>query len=347
MRRLRAKPRILADDILVFAQGAHHESTFKQAFDATHSFIEDLGAQLAPSKSSTFSTCKRTRARLKAHAWPQIHSCIQVVLHARDLGSHLNTGASLCAPTLTQRLHDATSVINRIRFTKFSLKFKSHLIRMAGIAKGLYGIESSPACDEAMRTFRTAISNAIAPHSSLRSIDLTFTAANCGKDLDPLVITLVRRTTMLRRMCCKHEPNDLLVREIWEKYRDAGHLGTKTNASALASKTPRPTHGSARRQFGKNAVVPRGPIGLLLESIHEIGASLSADLDIRQHNEVDISVLRTPWQHLGHLVEDTAFRARFRAVSVDRSVLAGAIEIDRELLKDSLNLLSADDSRWI
>ena len=116
-------------------------------------------------------------------------------------------------------------------------------------------------------------------------------------------------------------------------------LGLKT------SKSPRPTHGSARRKFGKIAVVPRGPIGLLPEPIHEIGASLSADLDIRQHNEVDISVLRTPWQHLGPIVEDTAFRVRFRAKSLDRSVLAGATEIDREVLKDSLSLLSTDDSR--
>ena len=57
-------------------------------------------------------------------------------------------------------------------------------------------------------------------------------------------------------------------------------MGTKINATDLASKSPRPTHGSARRKFGKNAVVPRGPIGLLLESIHEIGASLSVALDI-------------------------------------------------------------------
>ena len=72
MRAVGATPRILADDILVFAQGETHEATFKQAFDITHIFMRDIGAELAPAKSTTFSTNRKTRSRLREHTWEVI-----------------------------------------------------------------------------------------------------------------------------------------------------------------------------------------------------------------------------------------------------------------------------------
>ena len=59
MRKIKAVPRILADDIFVFAQGERHENVFKDAFDITHSFMKDIGAELAPTKSTTFSTNRK------------------------------------------------------------------------------------------------------------------------------------------------------------------------------------------------------------------------------------------------------------------------------------------------
>ena len=123
MKNIGAIPRILADDILVFAKGLDHEAVFLRAFEATHVFFDDIGAQLAPSKSTTFSTVRTTRAKLRKHMWKTTGTLIACVLHARDLGSHMNTGARMCAPTLTARLEEATQLVQRIGRTNFPPKF--------------------------------------------------------------------------------------------------------------------------------------------------------------------------------------------------------------------------------
>ena len=93
--------------------------------------MRDIGAELAPAKSTTFSTNRKTRARLREHIWEEISKTIAVVVHARDLGSHLTTGVTMCSPTLTQRLHNAAEIVNRIARTNFSRKLKAHTIRIS------------------------------------------------------------------------------------------------------------------------------------------------------------------------------------------------------------------------
>ena len=44
IENLKAVPRILADDIMVTASGYDHETKFHAAFDATNSYIADMGA---------------------------------------------------------------------------------------------------------------------------------------------------------------------------------------------------------------------------------------------------------------------------------------------------------------
>ncbi len=133
MREFQANPRVLADDIMLFTRGAQHEQQFKAAFDATHEYIEDLGAQLAPEKSTTFSTNRVTRKKLRTHIWSKTGTKIKVIQNARDLGSHLSTTSVMSGSTLTDRINSAIETVNRIRFTPFSYKTKAHLIRAAGI----------------------------------------------------------------------------------------------------------------------------------------------------------------------------------------------------------------------
>ena len=170
MDEMGAVPRILADDILLFAQGPKHEEVFKQAFEATHVFVADIGANLAPAKSTTFSTVESTRQKLKATVWKYIGQKIKVVVHTRDLGSHLCTGKTLVAPTITDRLIEATKMVERIRRTPYSYRQKAQMIRVAAIPKGLYGAEAAAVPEQALQAFRTAIANTIAPPSRLRSL---------------------------------------------------------------------------------------------------------------------------------------------------------------------------------
>ena len=49
-----AEGRVLADDILVTAEGPAHAELFEKAYDSTHEYMQDMGARIAPSKSSRF-----------------------------------------------------------------------------------------------------------------------------------------------------------------------------------------------------------------------------------------------------------------------------------------------------
>ena len=90
MREMGVVPRVLADDILVTALGEQPTLIFINAFDSTHQYLDDIGAKLAADKSLTFSTNKHARVGLRKHVWQKVQAKIKVVLHARDLGAHLN-----------------------------------------------------------------------------------------------------------------------------------------------------------------------------------------------------------------------------------------------------------------
>ena len=261
MKTLNATPRILADDILVFAEGHDHEQKFKQAFEATHIFLADIGARLAPSKSTTFSTEKSTRKKLKSHIWATTGTNIKLIIHARDLGSHLCTTGTMCGPTLTARLKEATALIKRIGRTNFTKKIKIHLIRTSGISKALYGIEATPACERTMQGLRAAIANVIGPHSRTRSVELAFATAGQGKDLDPDITGVVRRSTMLRRMLIKHPEHITTAHKIWELYKVAKHPGTQYDHATLKGKNPIPLFGKSGRNKGKPEYNRSGQVG--------------------------------------------------------------------------------------
>ena len=57
MESVGAMPRILAEDLFIFKSGKKHLEKLECAFDLTHEHIEDMGANIAPSKSITHSLC--------------------------------------------------------------------------------------------------------------------------------------------------------------------------------------------------------------------------------------------------------------------------------------------------
>ena len=64
MTSMGAIPRILADDIMLLTTGPDHLELFTDTFTATHKYLQDLGSQIAPTKSLTFSTLASTRKQL-------------------------------------------------------------------------------------------------------------------------------------------------------------------------------------------------------------------------------------------------------------------------------------------
>ena len=103
-KSMQLQPRVLADDILIFAHGANHLRMFQLGFELTLDYIADLGGKTAPKKSIAFSTHPAARHWLRNHVWDTIHTRVKVALHVRDLGAHFNISGKAQGGTFTARL---------------------------------------------------------------------------------------------------------------------------------------------------------------------------------------------------------------------------------------------------
>ena len=50
---------ILADDVLVLAEGAAMVGRLAEALNSTHEYLNDMGAKVAPAKSYNFASSKK------------------------------------------------------------------------------------------------------------------------------------------------------------------------------------------------------------------------------------------------------------------------------------------------
>ena len=55
---------ILADDVLIIATGIKMLSKFAKALNATHQYLHQMGAKVAPDKSYNFASCLKAKKRL-------------------------------------------------------------------------------------------------------------------------------------------------------------------------------------------------------------------------------------------------------------------------------------------
>ena len=69
MIEIGVKPRILADDMFIIAEGPHHQQLFEQAVNETHSMLKQMGAKVASGKSTAFSTCPTIMVWRRGHKW--------------------------------------------------------------------------------------------------------------------------------------------------------------------------------------------------------------------------------------------------------------------------------------
>ena len=109
------------------------------------------------------------------------------MLHTRDLGAHLSLSGRGIGTTLTKRMVKATVVARRIRRLPTTYARKAMLVRTKVLTMGLYGIEATFCAEAAINIngLRTAITDTIAPFTSLRSPALVFAACSFGEDVDP------------------------------------------------------------------------------------------------------------------------------------------------------------------
>ena len=86
--------------------------------------------------------------------------------------------------------------------------------------KALFGCEISQVNEGALETSRTTIADLLTASTKRRSLDLTFSLASYGDDLDPDVEIAYRRIATYRRNATKDNETAKLMRENMKMYND-------------------------------------------------------------------------------------------------------------------------------
>ena len=79
-------------------------SNFAKALDTTHSYLHNMGAKIAPSKSFNFATHRKVKQWLGEKTWENICSKVDVVDDLRYLGAQVTTTYDVISGTLETRL---------------------------------------------------------------------------------------------------------------------------------------------------------------------------------------------------------------------------------------------------
>ena len=199
MRSINVVPRILADDIFIVSHGPGHLERFAHAYDETFAYLDAIGAKAAPKKSYTFSSCPNARAWLRTHIRKNINTCINNVLHYRDLGAHFSAGTLLSGATLLARFKKARLLAMKIGRLPISFSDKVHLVAARVLPMALYGVEVQPINDKWLASLSSAIVPALGPNNTRCSHDIVFLLAEAhSMHVDPNIDQLLRRARLLR-----------------------------------------------------------------------------------------------------------------------------------------------------
>lgn len=169
------KPRVLADDILVMTTGEENMlHRFAAALDATHSYLIDMGAKIAPDKNSNFASTETARKWLKATYWKKLGTAITVVDNFRYLGAHMNVAGKNTADTLKKRIKQGIMLLHRVAKLPVTRAHKATLIRTKIFSAALYGSEVAQPNERDIATFAAATAKAIANKTAHHDIDWVF-----------------------------------------------------------------------------------------------------------------------------------------------------------------------------
>ena len=303
----------------------------------THDFLHDMGARLAPKKSYLFSTANDFRKYLRTYSWPKVGGCISVLLHFRDLGTHVNTTSRFVGSTLTERIEQAIKCDMRFRWLPHTFLEKIKFILSSALSAGLYGCEAAWANEAALARLTTIIANTISHSAALRSNAILFSLQACKAEVDPAVVILLRRASLFRRMCVKKPSLVTMVHDIIAVYQGANYIGTLGDDGDTSHLLPAPPMGHPHRASWKPTMPPLGPIGLMCYSFFQYACCIDCNFNIHQHGETSFSLLTSPYQYLKPLVRDMAVRARTWFASSKRSVLSGVVDIDWHTLRAAWN----------
>lgn len=347
MKSAGARPRTLADDILLMGQGPSHESILVKATNLTMHYFHDAGAKISMPKSKLWSTNRCTRQRLRDKVWDVQNQNISVVITYRDLGTHMSTGTQLVGTTINNRIKEVNQSLNWLQKTNLSYPDRQTLILCKFHPKALYGVEAAPPAVRSIEAYRAHVANACAPHSNRSCDSLVFEMLQDPQhDLDPLTVILQKRVSLLRRVLHKFPQCQSQVHRILGFYQDAHFHGIHGREDKLLALQPAPPPGTPG--FASwNSTEARGPMGLLLLQLYTCAAQCSSNLTIHQKGVEPYSILHAPYNHLKLHVQHTCSIARVAAIGRYRTSLAGVQAVNSLALRQALASLDTEQKQWI
>ena len=336
---------ILADDVLILAEGTTMVGRLAHALNTTHELLDDMGAKVAPSKSFNFASDKEAATWLEQTTWDHIDTKIDVVTDFRYLGAHLTSRQNPTSSTLDARWDKALTQLKRLRYAPASVEAKASIILAKTYVAALYGIEVARLQPVKIARLTAAVIDVYRSRNNNHNVDRFFaTLGEEARDLDPVVQIYGRRALQIRRTCCKNKDaeqrfKDTLLKyaarhkkgDEWPKwYYDIEQDITK-HPNTYPTEQPYPTTKDFDNDWDLE-IDPMGPVGLLIESVIWNGLVIDKNFTIWQRGEEPVSVLSMPYQNLKSQLHMQASRARALAEwGITTSTrMAGLREIDRQ-----------------
>ena len=185
---------ILADEVLILAQGQHMLGQFTKALNSTHDFLQAMGAKVAPTKSYNFASGKKAATWLSQTVWDYIDATIEVVADLRYLGAHLTTRQNPSSATLEARWEKGLNQLKRLRYCPASLEAKVAIILAKTYAATLYGVEAARVQPQKIAKLAAAVIDVFKPRNNHHNADWFFATLTSdeAEDLDPVVQILGR-----------------------------------------------------------------------------------------------------------------------------------------------------------
>ena len=112
--------------------------------------------------------------------------------------------------------------------------------------------------------------------------------------------------------------------------------------------TPAPPPGDSDRHRWKSKLLPKGPVGLLMQHTHMFAAAINFTyLAVVRTQRADLPILEPPFQLPKPTMVRFAFDALQRVTSTKRAMLAGATDVDPRIYHKATVELGRKDANIV
>ena len=299
-----SRVRILADDALVgtgLEDDLSEDMTFQLHDDAVQTsamFMKDLGARIAPKKSSSLPSTPSLRARWKKHVIQALSGPLPVCLTIRDLGAQLSVGRVYATKTLSERLEKASRLLESSKHMPMSFANRVAVILGKFFPMAIYGAPTTPIAKAKMQGFRSKLATTLDPRAAkARNVHLALACAS-GKVLDPRCHVLAARVLAIRRGWYVTPWTRHALEQVLAAHCEAGSVSTRTGSAANAMVDMSVMRGVVTLELDTSETRLQGPVALLLASLRDHGLTIDSAWNMHDQHGSVLNVLQVPYQRL-------------------------------------------------